>query len=33
MGLFLMTDSQDEAFEFVTEQLDKYALKNPGAVL
>ena len=33
LRLFLLTDSEDEAFEYVTQQLDRYALKNPGAVL
>ncbi len=31
--LFFRTDSVDEAFEYVTEQLSQYALASPGATL
>jgi uncharacterized protein (TIGR00730 family) len=33
LDLFLRTDSMDEAFEFVTEHLTKYALAERGAIL
>ncbi len=33
LELFLRTDSVDEAFEFITEQLKAYALGSPGARL
>jgi len=33
LALFFRTDSVDEAFEFITEQLSTYALEYPGARL
>ncbi len=33
LDLFLRTDSVDEAFDFITEQLKVYALASPGARL
>ncbi|RMD62151.1 MAG: LOG family protein [Alphaproteobacteria bacterium] len=33
LGLFFRTDSVDEAFDFVTEQLRIYAMGTPGATL
>ncbi|MCG8356072.1 MAG: LOG family protein [Kiloniellales bacterium] len=33
LGLFFRTDSVDEAFDYVTEQLSSYALSAPGATL
>ena len=33
LGLFFRTDSVDEAFAFITEQLYSYALDDPGAKL
>jgi predicted Rossmann-fold nucleotide-binding protein len=31
--LFFRTDSVDEAFDHITEQLSRYALASPGATL
>ncbi|MDH3919347.1 MAG: LOG family protein, partial [Rhodospirillales bacterium] len=31
--LFFRTDSVDEAFDYITEQLSQYALASPGATL
>ena len=33
LDLFLLTDSTDEAFEYLSEQLLKHALARPGAIL
>ena len=31
--LMFRTDSVDEAFDFLTDQLNRYALESPGATL
>lgn len=33
LDLFLLTDSIDEAFDYLTEELMKHALQQPGAHL
>ncbi len=33
LGLFFRTDSIDEAFDFITEQLRSYSLGSPGPTL
>jgi uncharacterized protein (TIGR00730 family) len=33
LEIFFRTDSVDEAFDYITEQLQTYALKSPGATL
>ena len=33
LDLFLVTDSVDQAFEFITSELSEYALERPGAIL